>query len=148
MCCFLRCISSFQGLWQTSKLPQQGTALSDRKTDVPATLSSRSQLESSAGKPITPSWANQTPKQELRTTAGRGDEGKRNFRGSKRQLFLQNEGLFKASTASLVSQLHAREKWRPYGNHNYQQIRLEFAKVAIDRNRSMASQRVKCEGQV
>ena len=77
------------------------------------------------------------------STVGRGDEGKRNFGGSKRQLFLQNEGLFKASTASLVSQLHAREKWRPYGNHNYQKIRLEFTQVAIDRNRSMASQRVK-----
>ena len=56
--------------------------------------------------------------------------------------FLQNEGLFKASTASLVSQLHAREDWRPNGNHNYQKIRLECAQVAIDRNRSMASQRV------
>ena len=29
---------------------------------------------------------------------GSGDEGKRNFRGPKGQLFLQNEGLFKAST--------------------------------------------------
>ena len=57
-------------------------------------------------------------------------------------IFLQNEGVFKASTASLVSQLHAREKLRPYVNHNYQKIRLECAQVAIDRNRSMASQRV------
>ena len=54
------------------------------------------------------------------STVGRRDEGKRNFGGSKRQLFQQNEGLFKASAASLVSQLHAREKWRPYGNYNYQ----------------------------
>ena len=59
------------------------------------------------------------------STVGRADEGKRNFRGSKRQLFLQNEGLFKASTASIVSQLHAREKWRLYSNHNYQKTRLE-----------------------
>ena len=53
-------------------------------------------------------------------TAGCGDEGKRNFRGPKRQLFQQNEGLFKAPTESLVSQLHAREKWRRCGHHNYQ----------------------------
>ena len=46
------------------------------------------------------------------STAGREDGGKRNFRGPKRQLFLQNEGFFKASTWSLVIQLHAREKWR------------------------------------
>ena len=30
-----------------------------------------------------------------------------------------------------------------YGNHNYQKLRFECAQVAIDRNRSMASQRVK-----
>ena len=58
--------------------------------------------------------------------------GKRNFRGPKRQLFLQNEGFFKASTWSLVIQLHAREKWRRWGNHNYQKIRLECTQVAID----------------
>ena len=46
------------------------------------------------------------------STAGREDGGKRNFSGPKRQLFLQNEGFFKASTWSLVIQLHAREKWR------------------------------------
>ena len=76
------------------------------------------------------------------STAGRGDEGKRNFRGPKWQLLLQNERLFKASTASLISQPHAREKWRRCGNHIYQKIRLECTQVAIDRNRSMASQRV------
>ena len=76
-------------------------------------------------------------------TAGREDGGKRNFRGPKRQLFLQNKGFFKASTWSLIIQLHAREKWRHWGNHNYQKIRLECTQVAIDRNRSMASQRVK-----
>ena len=48
-CCFLRCISSSPGHWQTSKLPQQGRVLSDRKIDVQTTLSSKSQLESSAG---------------------------------------------------------------------------------------------------
>ena len=76
------------------------------------------------------------------STAGHGDEGKRNFRGPKRQLFPQNEGFFKASTASLVSQLNARKKGRRCGNHNYQKIRLKCTQVAIDRNRSMASQRV------
>ena len=43
------------------------------------------------------------------STAWREDGGKRNFRGPKRQLFLQNKGFFKASTWSLVIQLHARE---------------------------------------
>ena len=63
VCCFLRCISSSRGQWQTSKLPQQGRVLSDRRTDFQTTLSSRSQLEC-AGKPLTfGSWsANQTPK--------------------------------------------------------------------------------------
>ena len=40
-----------------------------------------------------------------------------------------------------LSCMHAK-KWRPCGNHNYQKIRLECAQVAINRNRSMASQRV------
>ena len=67
-CCFLCCFSSSPGHWQTSKLPQEGRVLSDRKINLQATLSSRSQLESSAGKPFTSSSANQTQRQELRTT--------------------------------------------------------------------------------
>ena len=57
-CCFLRCFSSSPGHWQTSKLSQEGRVLSDRKIDLQTTLSSRSQLESSAGKPFTSSSAN------------------------------------------------------------------------------------------
>ena len=87
------------------------------------------------------------PDTKIRTaynsTAGRGDEGKRTFRGPKRQLSLQNEGLLKPSTASLASPLHAREKWRHCGDQSYQKTRLECTQVAIDRNRSMASKRVK-----
>ena len=71
-CCFLRCFSSSSGRWKTSKLPQEGRVLSDRKIDVQTTLSSRSQLESSAGKPFTSSAANHTPRQELRTTPLQG----------------------------------------------------------------------------
>ena len=71
-CCFLRCFSSSPGRWQTSKLPQEGRVLSDQKIDVQTTLLSRSQLESSAGKPFTFSSANQTPRQELRTTPLQG----------------------------------------------------------------------------
>ena len=71
-CCFLRCFSSSPGRWQASKLQQEGRVLSDRKIDVQTTLSSRSQLESSAGKPFTSSSANQTPRQELRTTPLQG----------------------------------------------------------------------------
>ena len=67
-CSFLRCISRSPGHWQTSKIPQEGRVLSDRKIDLQTPLSSRSQLESSAGKPFTSSSANQTPRQELRTT--------------------------------------------------------------------------------
>ena len=153
VCGSQRCISSPPGHWQTPKLPQQGRILSDQTIHFETTLSSRSQLESSAGKPFTSSSTIQTPRPELRTTSpqgggggglggGGGGEGKRNFRGSKRQLFLQKEGLFKASTWSLVSQLHVREKWRRCGDHNYQKIRLECTWVTIDWNRSMASQRV------
>ena len=140
----LRCISSFLGHWQTSTLPQQCRVLSSRKIDFHTTPSSRSQLEWSAGKPSTSGPANQTQgKTAYNSTVGRGDEGKRNFRGQKRQLFLQNNGFFEGSTASLVPQLHARGKWRRWGNHNNQKVRLEFTQVAIDRNRLMASQRVK-----
>ena len=71
-CCFLRCFSSSPGYWETSKLPQEGRVLSDRKIDLQTTLSSRSQLESSAGKPFSSSSANQTPTQELRTTRMQG----------------------------------------------------------------------------
>ena len=71
-CCLLRCFSSSPGRWQTSKLPQEGRVLSDRKIDLQTTLSSRSQLESSAGKPFTSSSANQTPRQELRRTPMHG----------------------------------------------------------------------------
>ena len=146
-CCFLHFFSSSPGPWQTSKLPQEGRVLSDRKIDLQTTLLSRSQLESSAGKPFTSSWANQTPRQELRTTPLKGArmEGSATSEGQNDNFFYRtkNEGLFKASTWSLVIQLHAREKWRRWGNHNYQKIRLECTQVAIDRNRSMASQRVK-----
>ena len=48
VCSSLRSISSSPGHWRTSKLPQQGRVLSDRRTDFQTTLSSRSQLESSA----------------------------------------------------------------------------------------------------
>ena len=56
------------------------------------------------------------------STAGREDGGKRNFRGPKRQLFSGERRFFKASTLSLVIQLHACEKWRRWGNHNYHKI--------------------------
>ena len=70
--CFLRCFSSSPGHWLTSKLPQEGRVLSDRKINLQITLSSRSQLESSAGKPFTSSSANQTSRLELRTTPLQG----------------------------------------------------------------------------
>ena len=69
MSSFLRCTSSSPGHWQTSKLPQQGRVLSSRKIDFQTTLSSRSQLESRAGKPLTSSSANQTQREEVRTTS-------------------------------------------------------------------------------
>ena len=144
-CCFFRCFSSSPGHWQTSKPTQEGRVLSDRKIDLQTTLSSRSQLESSAGKPFTSSSANQTPRQELRTTPLQGArmEGSATSEGQNDNFFYRTKVFFKASTWSLVIQLHACEKWRRWGNHNYQKISLECTQVAIDRNRSMASQRVK-----
>ena len=145
MCSSLRCISSSPGNWQTSKLPQQGRVLSSRKIDFQTTLSSRSQLELSAGKPFTSSSANQTPRQELRTSPlqGAGLKGSATSEGQNDNSFCRTKVFFKASAGSLVSQLHAREKWRRCGSHKYQKLRLECTQFAIDRNWLMASQTVK-----
>ena len=87
--------------FQLFELPQKGRVLSDRKIALQTTLSSRSQLESSAGKPDTKT------RTAYNSTTGGGDEWKYNFRGPKRHLFLQNEALFKAPTGSLVC-VHAK----------------------------------------
>ena len=112
--------------FQASPARQSSTSDRNRKIDLQTTLSSWSQLELSAGKPFTSSSANQTSRQKLHTTplqaAGWAEA---QLQRAKRQLFLQNKGLFKASAGSLVSQLHAHEKWRRYGSQNYQKIRLE-----------------------
>ena len=79
---------------------------------------------------------------EYNSTAGRKDRGKRNFRGPKRQLFLQNEGFFQSINMIACHSAACTRKMATLGNHNYQKIRLECTQVAIDRNRSMASQRV------
>ena len=76
VCSSLRCISSCPGHWHTSKLPQQGRVLSTQTIDFPTTLSSRSQLESSAGKPFTSNSANKTQRQGVGTTALRVAEMK------------------------------------------------------------------------
>ena len=55
VCSSLRSISTSPGHWRTSKFPHQGRVLSDRRIDFQTTLWSRSQLESSAGKPVTSS---------------------------------------------------------------------------------------------
>ena len=68
VCSLLRSIPSSTGHWQTSKLPYQCRVLSSRKIHFQTTLSSRSQLELSAGKPFTSSSAYQTQRQELGTT--------------------------------------------------------------------------------
>ena len=64
VCSSLRSISSSPDHWRTSKLPQQGRVLSDWRIDFQTTLSSRSQLESSAGKPVTSRSTIQTPRQD------------------------------------------------------------------------------------
>ena len=69
VCSSLCYIASSPCHWRTSKLPQQGRVLSSRKIYFQTTLSSRSQLESSARKPFASSPANQTPRQELRATS-------------------------------------------------------------------------------
>ena len=122
---FLPCISSCPGHWQTSKPSEQGRVLSDREIDVQTTLLSWSQLESSAGKPFTSSSTNQTQRQEFRTTPLQGAGiNEVQLPRAKSTAFLQNEGLFKTSTASLFSRLHAREKWRRCGNNNYQKNKV------------------------
>ena len=85
VCSSLRSISSSPGHWRTSKLPQQGRVLSDRRRNFQTTLSSRSQLESSAGKQVTSSSTIQTPRQELRTTSpqGAGMKGSATSEGQK-----------------------------------------------------------------
>ena len=69
--CVAPCVPS-QVLQITDELPsfpQQGRVLSDWRIDFQTTLSSRSQLESSADKPVTSRSTIQTPRQELRTTS-------------------------------------------------------------------------------
>ena len=68
----LRYISSSPGHWQTFKLLQQSWVLSDRRIDFQTTLSSGSQLELRAGKPLTSSSTVRIPRQELRTTSPQG----------------------------------------------------------------------------
>ena len=71
-------------------------------------LSCRSQVESSASKPFSSSSLNQA--QRL-GTASLWDAGWRKAQLLRaKQLSLKNEGLFKESRASLISQLHARKK--------------------------------------
>ena len=90
-CSFLRCILSSPGHWQTSKLPQQVIDLPDRKIDLQTKLASRSQLESSAGKPLTSSSTIQTPiaRRELRTTPlqGAGMKGSATSEGQNTNFF-------------------------------------------------------------
>ena len=74
--------------------------------------------------------------------AERGDEGKRNFRRPKWQFFSEWRSFQSVNSVACLSAACTR-KMATLGNHNYQKIRLECAQVAIDRNRSMASQRVK-----
>ena len=110
-CCFLRCISSYPGHWQTSKLSQQGRVLSDRKIDLKTTLSSRSQLELSADKPFTLSSANQTPRQELRTTPLQGarKEGSPTSEGQNDNFFFRTEVFSKRQHDRLsFSCMHAK----------------------------------------
>ena len=92
-CCFLHCFSSSPGRWQTSKLPQEGRVLSDRKIDLQTTLSSTSQLESSAGKAFTSSSANETSRQELRTTPLQGAriEGSATWEGQNENFFYRTK---------------------------------------------------------
>ena len=137
VCSSLRSISSSPDHWRTSKLPQQEFSQIE---DFQTTLSSRSQLESSAGKPVTSRSTIQTPRQELRTTSphSAGMKGSATSEGQKDNFFCRRKGLFRASTWSLVCQLHAYEKWRRCRNHNYQ----NKVGVHLSRYRSMASQRV------
>ena len=135
--CLAPCVPS-QVLQVTDELPSfpsKAELISDWRIDFQTTLPSRSQRESSAGKPVTSRSTIQTTRQKLRTTSphGAGMKGSATSEGQKDNFFLQNEDLFKASTWSLVSQLHACEKWRRCSNHNYQKIRLEcYRSKSID----------------
>ena len=111
VCSSLRPISSSPGHWRTSKLPQQGRVLSDRRIDFQTTLSSRSQLESSAGKPFTSSWTIQTPRQELRTTSpqGTGMKGSATSEGQKDNFFCGTKVFSKGQHDRLsLSCMHAK----------------------------------------
>ena len=104
-------ISISPGHWQTSKLPQQSRVLSDRKIDVQTTLLSRSQLESSAGKPFTSCSANQTPRQELLTTPlqGAGMKGSATSEGQNDNFFYRTKVFSKCKQHRLsLSCIHAK----------------------------------------
>ena len=124
-CCFLRCFSSSPGLWQTSKLPHEGRILSDRKIDLQTTLSSGSQLESSAGKPFTSSSAHQTPRQELRKTPLQGarmegsaaSKGQNNNFSTERRFF-QSVNMIACHSAACM------RKMATLATHNYQKNKV------------------------
>ena len=65
-----------------------------------------------------------------------------NFRRQKQQFFIEQDDLFKASTASLALELLAHEEWRRYGNYNYQKLRSECTRSAIVQTRTMVRQRI------
>ena len=132
------------GKLRASKLLKQGRLLSSRKTDFQTILLSRSQLESIAGKRSLPAQQSRHQDKNCVQLYYRAQDGRKcNFRGPKRLLFLQNDALFKASPASLVSPQHAREKRRRCGNHKYQKLRFGCTQVTIFQNQMMESQRVK-----
>ena len=113
VCSSLRSISTSLGHGRTSKLPQQGRVLSDWRIDfqTTCTLSSRLQLESSAGKPFTSSSTTQTPRQELRTTSpqGAGMKGSATSEGQKDIFFCGTKVFSKRQHDRLsLSCMHAK----------------------------------------
>ena len=124
--CVTPCVPA-QVIQRTSKLPQQPRVLSDRRIDFQSTLSSRSLLESSAGKPFTSSSTIQTPRQELRTASPQcaGTKGSATSEGQKDNFFCRTKVFSKRQHDRLsLSCMHAKNGWR-CSNHNYQKIRLE-----------------------
>ena len=148
VCSSLRCISISPCADKLPSFPSKAafSQMQVEKIDFHTTLSSRSQLESSAGKRQLPAQQFQTPRQELRTTLlhGVGMEGSATSEGQNDNFFCRTKVFSKGQQHRLSLSCTHTQKKRRCGNHNYQKLRFECTQVTIVRNRTMESQRVKC----
>ena len=121
VCSSLRCISSSSGRWKLSSFPSKAEfSQIEGQTSKTRCRLFRSWNRALANRSLPAEQSKHQDKKCLQLHHGMCGRRKAQLQRAKTTFFLHNEGLFKASTSSLVSQLHAHEKWQCCGNHNYQ----------------------------